>query len=238
MDWKTRFFTWLAHPVISSLLFLGMLLGFYIEFTTPGFGLAGTVAVTCLFLIILSSFALQIANWLEIILLVTGMAIILVELFLLPTFGLLGFIGIVFFLVGLFGMMLPGASSVSFELDTQTFNAAGEIFLQRLAWLCGTLLVAFGVILFLSRYLTPKMVAWSRFVLAGHEQSGYIAGENPKELPPPGSRGEVVSTLRPAGKVMIDDQLYDAISRGAFIEKGEEIVVDHLEGSVIVVTKG
>lgn len=237
MDWKTRFFVWLASPFISSLLFLGLILGIYLELNMPGFGLAGTLAVTCLFLIILSSFAFQIANWLELILLLTGLAIILIELFVLPTFGLLGIIGVIFFLVGLFGMMLPGAGAVNFELDTQTFNAAGQIFFERLAWLCGTLVLAFGIILLLGRYMTPKLAGFSKFVLAGHEQKGYIAGDNPQDLPGPGSKGEAIATLRPSGKVMINDRLYDAISSGSFIEKGEEIVVDHLDGSVIVVRK-
>jgi membrane-bound ClpP family serine protease len=99
------------------------------------------------------------------------------------------------------------------------------------------LLLAFAIILLLARYVTPKLAGFSKFVLAGHEQKGYIAGDNPQELPAPGSRGEAVATLRPAGKVMINDQLYDAISQGAFIEKGQEVIVDHLDGSVIVVRK-
>ena len=235
MDWKTRFFVLLANPMVASLLFLGMLLGFYIEFNTPGFGLAGTVAVTCLFLIILSSFALEIANWLELILLLTGLIIILVELFVLPTFGLLGFIGIIFFLMGLFGMMLPGVGSVHYEFDTKTFNAAGVAFFERLAWLCGTLVVGFFLIILLARYVTPSLAGFSRFVLSGNEQTGYIAGDSPKELPKPGEKGEVISTLRPSGKIVIHDKIYDAISYGSFIEKGTPIVVERLEGSVIVV---
>lgn len=235
MDWKTKFFVLLANPIVASLLFLGMLIGFYVEFSTGGFGLAGTVGVTCLFLIILSSFALEIANWLELILLLTGLIIILVELFVLPTFGLLGFIGIIFFIVGLFGMMLPGAGSVSYEFDTNTLNAAGQAFFERLAWLCGTLVLGFVIIAFLARFITPKLAGFSRFVLTGHEQEGYIAGEKPETLPQPGAKGEVLSTLRPAGKIIIDDKVYDAISYGAFIEKGMPIVVERLEGSVIVV---
>lgn len=97
MDWKMRFLAFLASPTIASLLFLGLVVGFYLEMTTPGATLPGTVAAVSLFLIILSSFALEIGNWLELILLLAGIAIILVELFVLPTFGLLGFIGILFF---------------------------------------------------------------------------------------------------------------------------------------------
>jgi membrane-bound serine protease (ClpP class) len=237
MDWKTKFFAMLAHPMVASLLFLGMLLGFYVEFSTPGFGLPGTVGVTCLFLIILSSFALEIANWLELILLLTGLLVVLVELFILPTFGLLGFIGAVFFLIGLFGMMLPGAGGVSYEFDTQTLNAAGQVFFDRLAWLSGTLLLSFVLIALLARYITPNFAGFRKFVLVGHEQEGYIAGDKPAELPQPGTKGEAFTTLRPSGKVLIEDKIYDAISYGAFIEKESPIVVERLEGSVIVVNK-
>lgn len=235
MDWKTRFFVLLAHPVVSSLLFLGLIVGAYLEMSSPGVGLPAAVAFTCLFLIVLSSLSLEIASWLELILLLVGLAIILIELFLLPTFGVLGVIGLIFFCIGLFGMLLPGLGSVNFEFDTNTFNAAGEAFIKKLAWLSGTLVLAFVIIGILARYLTPSFAKFSCFVLNGNEQNGYIAGENPDNLPQPGSRGEVVSTLRPAGKVVINDTLYDAMSNGEFIEKGKQIVVDRLEGSVIIV---
>jgi membrane-bound ClpP family serine protease len=235
MDWKTRFFVLLANPVVSSLLFLGLILGLYLEMNSPGFGLPAAIAFTCLFLIVLSSLSLEIANWLELIFLLVGLIIILIELFVLPTFGILGVIGLILFCAGLFGMMLPGLGSVDFEFDTNTFNAAGEAFIRKLAWLSGTLLLAFIIIAVLARYVTPSFAKFSRLVLYGNEQNGYIAGENPVTLPQPGAKGEVVSTLRPAGKVVINDTLYDAMSDGAFIEKGKQIVVDRLDGSVIIV---
>ena len=128
MDWKTRFFGFLAHPVVSSLLFMGLMLGLYMEISSPGASLPGSVAVICLFLIVLSSFAQEIGNVLELILLLVGLVTILVELFVLPTFGLLGFAGVLCFLAGLFGLMLPGLDKVSFEWSSSSFNAAGEVF--------------------------------------------------------------------------------------------------------------
>jgi membrane-bound ClpP family serine protease len=237
MDWKTRFFSFLALPMIQSLLFLGLLLGIYLEINTPGFGVAGTLALTCLFLIILSSFSLEIASWLELILLIVGLVIIIIELFVLPTFGLLGFIGVLLFLAGLFGMMLPGIGAIDFEYDTQTWNAAGQAFFERLAWLSGTLVLAFIIMALLGRFVTPTLAGFSRFVLSGREQEGYIAGDNPLQLPQPGSKGEAMSPLRPAGKVLIDNNIYDAITLGNFIEQGTPIEVVKLDGSVIVVNQ-
>lgn len=236
MDWKMKFFALLASPMVSSMLFLGLMLGLYLEFSTPGFGLPGILAATCLFLIILSSFAFEIANWLELILLLVGLAVILVELFVLPTSGLLGFIGLIFFLMGLFGMLLPGLKDFHFEYDTKTVNAAGEMVLEKLAWLSGTLILGSIIIAILARYVTPQLAGFSRLVLKGNEQEGYIAGDNPVDLPQPGSTGEATATLRPSGKVTINDNLYDAISADGFIEKGTPIVVVNLDGSIIVVS--
>lgn len=235
MDWKMQFFALLASPVVSSLLMLGLMLGFYLEVSTPGFGLPGTIALTCLFLIILSSFSLEIANWLEVILLLTGMAIILVEFFVLPSFGLLGFVGIVFFLMGLFGMMLPGADSVGYEFDTKTLNSAGQAFFERLAWLCGTFVVGLLLIGVLARFLTPKFSGFNRLVLKGNEQTGFISFEAPTGWPKEGSRGEAVTMLRPSGKVVIDDVQYDALTSGPFIEKGEPVIVIGMDSGTLLV---
>ena len=56
--------------------------------------------------------------------------------------------------------------------------------------------------------------------------------------PKVGAAGEVVSTLRPAGKVIINQDIYDAITDGIFLEKGTTIVVKRIEGSVLVVEEG
>ena len=237
MDWRTKFFALLASPMVSSILFLGLIIGFYMEMSTPGVTLPGIVAATCLFFIILSSFAIEAASWLELILLVTGILIFLVDFFILPTFGVLGFIGILFFLGGLFGLMIPGLSSFSFDYNTNTYNAAGEVVLERLGILCATLLVGIVIISLLARYVMPKFPGYNRFVLKGNEQTGFIAGDNPSDLPQPGARGKAVSTLRPSGKIEIEGSIYDAISSGDFIEKDTPIYVERLDGSVIVVNK-
>lgn len=240
MDWKTRFFTLLAHPVVTSILFLGLMFGIYIEISSPGFGVPATIAITCLFLLILSSFALEAIGWLEVILFFAGLAIVLIDLFFVPTFGLLGVVGIIFMIIGLLGMMLPGIESLDFDFDTKTFNAAGEFVIKRFAWFSATLLIGIIGIAILARYALPKFHPFTRFVLRGNEQDasrGYIAGESAKNLPQPGVKGEVLATLRPAGKVMIDNQVFDAVTSGEFIERGTLIEVAYLDGSVIVVKR-
>ena len=240
MDWKTRFFVFLATPWVASLLFMGLIIGAYLEFSQPGLSLPGAVALSCLFLIALSSFALEIADWLELILLVSGLILLSIELFVLPTFGLLGIAGAILFIIGLFGLLLPSLNSVSFDYDTQTFNSAGQYVLERLLWLCGAIVASGFIIALLSRFLGSHFSAYNRLVLHGNEQDasrGYISGDDPAQLPQPGSKGEALTTLRPSGKIIVDEKIYEAVSPGSFIEAREPIVVVRLEGSVIVVKR-
>jgi membrane-bound ClpP family serine protease len=135
-------------------------------------------------------------------------------------------------------MLLPELNSVSFEYDTKTVNAAGEYLLQRLAWLCGSLIFSCVIIVFLARYVLPSFSTFNPFVLVGHEQEaskGYVAAGDTSQFPPSGSIGQALTPLRPAGKATFNDNIFDAISTGEFIEAGQTVVVHHLEGNVIFV---
>lgn len=238
MDWKTQFFVLLATPLVSSLLFTCLIIGAYMEFSNPGLTLPGSIAITSLFLIIISTFSLQIAGWLEVIMLLSGLVFILTELFVLPTFGLLAVVGGILFFAGLFAMLLPGLNTAAFEWNTETWNAAGYYLLNRLMWLCGSFVLSLVIIASLARFFLPKSCACSRFVLSGGEQDaskGFIAGDNPLCLPQKGATGEVFSGLRPSGKIIVKNCIYDAISTGDYLDAGEPIIVERLEGSVIFV---
>ena len=52
-----------------------------------------------------------------------------------------------------------------------------------------------------------------------------------------GKTGIAYTVLRPSGKVMIEDQLFDAFSRGDFVEKGETIIVIEREGITLKVKR-
>ncbi len=210
------------------------------ELNHPGLSFPGIIAGLCLFLIILSSFSLELANWLELILLLTGLTLLILELFVLPTMGILMLIGALLFFAGLVGMLVPGLSSIDFEYDTQSVNAAGQFALQRLAWLSGAFILSGIIIAFLARVILPGFKGFNRLVLVGHEQDaskGYTAGNSPQSLPQSGSEGIVFATLRPAGKVMIKGEVYDAISASGLIEAEEKIIVQRLDGNVIVVQR-
>ncbi|MFZ0565558.1 MAG: NfeD family protein [Chlamydiales bacterium] len=237
MDWKTQFFAILASPIVTSILFLGLMLGAYIEMSTPGFGIAGIFALVCLFLIVLSSFALQAAGWLEFIMLGVGVGLILIEIFLIPGFGITGILGIILALGGLFALLLPGIREVNFDFDTKTLNAAGQYIVDRFVWLAGAVVVGAVAIALLARFIVPRLGVFSPLVLRGEQEraKGYVAGLAKEALPEVGTQGVVISPLRTAGKVEIQGEIYDAVSSGKFIEKGEKVKVIGVEGSKMIV---
>jgi len=236
LDWKGNLLSLLTHPAVSSFLVLGMMLGFYMEMSTPGFGLAGSIALICLSLMLLSSFALEALGWLELILMAIGMFLVLADLLLIPTFGLLGMVGAILFLIGLVGLLVPGIESISYDFDSATVNAAGEAALERLGWIAGGIVASLIAMAVLTRYISPDLAVLNRFVLKG-EQEGYRSGPSHDDLPPVGSEGVAATTLRPAGKVKIEGQLFDGTSSGRFIDKGTEVEVVYHEGSHIVVQR-
>lgn len=237
MNWQTQFLALLASPAVSSLLFMVLLISIYMELSTGGFGLAGAVALISLFLVLLSSFALEAIHILEPILLVFGLVLIALELFF-PTLGILGVIGAIFMIMGLAGMMLPGIESISY--DGNVLNAAGEYVLVRLTWLSGAFLVALIVMVLLSRYMWPKLGLAKVLVLSEEMRSkAAIEGNLPEsaltELPEVGATAQVTAALRPAGKVIVKDKEFDALSTGGFIAEGGTVRIVRIEGAKVVV---
>lgn len=234
LDWKGTLVSWLAHPVVQSLLFLGLMIGFYMEISTPGFGLPGSIGAICLVLIIMSSYGQEIAGYLEVVLLLAGLSIILFDLFILPTFGLLGVVGLLFAIAGLLGLMLPGIQNFNYEYTTNTVNAAGEMLFNRLSWLSGTFLVGLAIIVALARWVLPRFKGFDRFVSTG-DQTGWSSSGDTSGLPQAGSKGTAFSPLRPSGKVLVGGKIYEALTNGSFVAEGKPIEITGSEGSTLYV---
>lgn len=232
-DWRITFFTVLSNPIIMSLLFIGLVIGFYIEINTPGFGVPGSIGLACLALILLASFSTEAINWIEIIILLGGLILLAVELFVIPGFGVVGILGIILTIIGLFALMLPGIDKLNF-FHWDSFQLVGAVFLERLAWLCGALIFSIIVIILLARFYSHRFFRFSKFVLHG-EQEGFIAGIPRELMPEEGELGETVTPLRPSGKVHIGEHLYDAMAQTGYLEKGVAIEVVRVEGSHLVV---
>jgi membrane-bound serine protease (ClpP class) len=164
----------------------------------------------------------------------------MVEIFVLPGFGVAGILGIMCILVGLFGMLIKNppdkAPWPQNPLDWQLF--ASEVW-GLLFGFIGFILLA----LLLPKYL-PKIPVVRRLVLKPPDAtvvqaSAAIAGQMMESFVRPaiqaGVKGVTISQLRPAGKANFGGRRFDVVSRGELIEASRTIIVVLVEGNRIVV---
>jgi membrane-bound serine protease (ClpP class) len=216
-------------PAVSGILILLIIGGIYFELQTPGVGFPLAVALTAALLYFIPYYLNGLAeNW-EILAFVIGIILLAVEFFIIPGFGVFGVAGIVLTLGGLVLGMLPN-QAFDFELvpASQLFGALLTVILSSLA--------AVGMVF----WLTPKVNEWGAFkhlTLASTQESsqGYTSRIYAESLL--GKTGKVHSRLRPSGRVEIAGEIYDAYSRGEFLEQGEAIEVISTEGTSLRVKK-
>jgi membrane-bound serine protease (ClpP class) len=235
-SWKVDLFSFLTNPLVSSILMIGLVVGIYLETRHLGRRAPGIVALVCLALILLANFAIGTINWVEILLIAIGVCLLLAKIFVLPRFRFLEVIGVLLILLGLFGIFLPNFQSLHFSWNWREWNLPTIELLYRLVFYLVALLVALIIIAVLGCYVTPRFLEKSRVVLKD-EQKGNNAGAGAKGLPAVGAEGEAFTSLHPGGKILINFHLYDALTEGTFIEKGEKVVVAQIQGSAIIVAK-
>lgn len=211
------------NPFISGILILVIVGGIWFELQTPGVGfplLASGIALVLYFVpYYLNGLA---ANW-EIILFFAGLALLLVEILVLPGFGVAGVLGITAIVSSLVLMML---NNDAFNFD---FVPSADIFVAVVTTLTG---VAGSILLlFFAGVKFTDTKIFSRIALTDtQDKSEGYTGRFVKESMT-GKKGTAYTVLRPSGKVMIEGEIYDAYTRGDFIDKGQEVTVLDDEGT-------
>jgi membrane-bound serine protease (ClpP class) len=218
--------------LIGPLLLAAGLLGLYLEFKTPGFGLPGIVGITCLVLYFGSKYLVGLADVVDILLFFTGVVLVGVEVFLIPGFGIVGVTGIVLILTGLFLSVQPGSFIIP-RTPAET-EALASGFVQ--------LLLAFVIVLagafLLGRYL-PHLPLVGRLVLTTEPvgakvfSSGALTEYKLRKLV--GARGVATTLCRPAGKAVFGNELIDVVAQAEYIKRGQEVEVLALEGNRVII---
>jgi membrane-bound serine protease (ClpP class) len=239
MLWSEEMVRWLNSPAVMGVLIMLALLGVYIEFSSPGFGLPGLVAVICFAIIIGSKYLIGMANWVEVAIFFIGVILLMIEIFVLPGFGVVGILGIILILGGLFGMLVKNPPDKvpwpQTQLDWKLFTSG---VLGLLFGFMGFVVIAW----ILAKYL-PKLQFLSGLILVpsavkhGGEAKVSITAPAESKLAGVniGDIGEVVSTLRPAGKAKFGDCIVDVVAGAEFLDKGIKVKIIEIHGNRVVV---
>lgn len=215
------------NPVISGLLILVITAGIFFELQTPGVGFPLAAAGVALVLYLVPYYLNGLAaNW-EIAVFFVGLILIALEIFVIPGFGVAGIAGIICTVGSLIFMML-GNDIFDFE-----FVPAGEITKAATAVGVGV----FGSMLLLIvlgyRFTESKMFQRVALVTTQKKDEGYIATFYQEDLV--GKEGVAVTILRPSGRIEINDEIYDAYTRGEYVEQGTKVMVVSQQGTSLQV---
>lgn len=226
--WSEGLVTFLTWRPIQGLLVVVFLLALFIEMTSPGMGLPGTVAAVALLALLAPPLLINLASWWVAAAIVGGIAMLAVEFFLLPGMGVFGLVGLLMLFGGLLGLFIPDSA---FFPDTPARQ-------NDLLYGAATLLLALttsGILMyFVARHFGSLPIV-NRLVLkdpgALDDDADDLGGsELLAAAEPPaagaltvGTTGVAITPLRPVGRVEFQDRIVDVSAVDGYIPAGARV---------------
>lgn len=213
-NWAERLAGFVTDPTASQILLTLGFLGIIVELISPGWGVPGTIGIVAMGLFFGGRILSGLAGLEVVILFALGIILLIVEIFVIPGFGVAGILG----LAGIFGSIFLSFNNFYLALSSLVIALLATIIILIIFW---------------KRF--SKSNAWRRFILLTREdqKSGYQGVKDYRFLVE--KTGITESPLRPAGIARIDNQRYDVVSDGGFVATNTRIKVVLVEGNRIVV---
>ncbi|MBN1116796.1 MAG: nodulation protein NfeD [Bacteroidales bacterium] len=225
------FIRFMLSGVVQGLLIMLIIGGIYFELQTPGVGFPlGIAAIAALLFFTPLYIEGLVENW-ELLVFVIGVILIGVEVFVIPGFGVTGLLGILLVLTGL---TLSLVDNIVFEYEGLS---ALKFVARALLKVSVSIVLAFVLSIYLSHKVgTSGWLKGLGLDSVQQKSEGFVSIDSHlKDFV--GKTGEAFTVLRPSGRVMIDNEIFDAKSEIGFIEKGEKIKVIKNETGQLYVIK-
>ncbi len=222
----------LTNPFVSGLLIMAIIGGIYFEMQTPGVGFPLAIALLAAVLYFAPLYLEGLAEHWEILVFVAGIILIAVEIFVIPGFGVAGALGIALTITGL---TLSLIDNVRFNFEM----VDGGSIISAILTVTLSLFLGLILVLFLSKMaFSAQQGIFHNLSLNSTQQTseGYISFDT-HQFSLDGKKGIAHTVLRPSGKVLVDDEVWDAKSTEGFIDRGEKILVVRHESGQLYVEK-
>ena len=221
-NWSEAIVRFLTNPVVASLLTTFGFLGILFELQSPGWGIPGFVGLACLILSLSASYIAQLATMSDMLFVLTGLALILLEVLVIPGFGIAGLGGIGLMIYGLYLLLLPDVP-VGEEVLGQAMDG----------FLIGLVGAVIGLVLLVKLMIKTKF--WEQLTAPDTQkkEDGYSNTLGWESLQ--GETGIADTDLHPSGWVRVKDQRIFVVSEGEFIEEGKEIKILSVDGNRVLV---
>ncbi len=218
VNWAERIVRFFTNPVIAPFLLSLGFLGLLVEIKTAGFGLAGGAGILSLALFFGAHLLVGLAGAEDLILVAAGIVLILVEVFVIPGFGIFGVAGGLALLGGLFMAQIGSLPTQQDLAQAATVIGAAALLVILTSWA------------FLRSVFANRRLGSSGIVLpeATDRDEGYTSADLRPELV--GAEGVAITSLRPAGVGLFADERVDVVSESEWIEEGTPIRIMSAEG--------
>jgi len=236
---------WLNNPIVRMILIVLLIMCVYAALHAPGHGFAEVLAMISLTILVGVPLLTGYAQWWEILVILTGIALLALEIFVVPGFGFTGISGIVLILFGLVMTFVgkePAGPGVLPQLQgTWTSIRSGLA-------MVGTAMVSSFILSIWFRRFLPKLPYFNRLILTAttgnidHSPASSIPAQASSNFRPiVGALGEALSELKPGGSAtfydsaIADVRVFSVISGAGYIAKGSKVVVlDNRDNRIIV----
>ncbi|MDR0828940.1 MAG: nodulation protein NfeD [Prevotellaceae bacterium] len=217
----------LTSSVLRGLLIMLIIGGIWFELQTPGIGFPLGLAICAAVIYFAPLYIDGLAAYWEIIMFFVGVVLLILEIFVIPGFGIVGVSGIILMFLGLVFSLL-GNDYFNFEgvRTPQIGSAIGTV--------TGGLVLAFAVIILITWRMGANGI-FGRLALKSDQKTeeGFI-GVPTEQRSLIGYIGVAVTDLRPAGKVEVEGNVYDALADNSkFILNGTKVEVTNFSTAQI-----
>jgi membrane-bound serine protease (ClpP class) len=217
-NWAEGVVRFFSNPVVAPFLLTLGFIGLITEIKTAGFGLAGAAGILSLALFFGSHLIIGLAGWEDLIIFAVGLGLLGLEVFLVPGFGLLGGLGIVGLVAGVY-MSLMGSLPTSAD-----FTRAGLVLSTTVLLIAVTAWAMIRSLPRSSRFAKSGIILSHRLDRA----IGYESAEPRRDLV--GIVGKAITDLRPSGTGLFGDERIDVVSEAEWITEGTPIRIISAEG--------
>jgi membrane-bound ClpP family serine protease len=218
--WADKLIRALASPSLATIL---LLLGFgaiWFEMQSPGLGIGGFMAAFCFLLFFWSNYLDGTAGWLEVLLFLAGVASLLMEIFVIPGFGVFGVGGIMAIIASL---VLAGQT---FVLPRNSYQF--EVFLSSLTVMAVSGLG--GIMMLLAG--AEWMNQWNKPTDDERVRESERLARYDHLL---GQTGTTVTPLVPSGRVQFGEEVVSVVADGDLIDPHQLVKVVKVHGNRVVV---
>jgi membrane-bound serine protease (ClpP class) len=213
---------------LAPLFLLGGIVGAYMEFKTPGFGIPGILGLVCFAFFFAGHYLAGLAGWEVVAIFAFGMLLVIGELFIHP--GTL--------IPGLLGALMVVGSLIWAMIDRYPGDAwwpTSDMLTRPLINLGIAVLGGLGAVYLLAKLL-PKTPLYSHIVLgaaSGSMSASRVPLVNSRVAL--GTMGIAHTMLRPSGKANFEGYHCDVVTDGDFIDPGAKVRVVAVDGTRVVV---